>query len=534
MVAPLRVGNQPSYEELARISIYASDRAAWPTIHQILGARWSQTRLHNEFRGRMKSDVEVNLAQGSIAELGAHFRERSLSVEDAVGWYLSRIQRISESGPAINAVRETSARAIDDARRADQEFAAGRDRGPLQGIPVLLKDNILTADGMAATAGVAAFADFRPRREATVARRLRSAGAIIIGKANLCELADYVSDVMPSGFSGAGGFVRNPHGFEYGRGQGSSVGSAAAVAASLAVFAIGTETQNSIQTPAAYSSVVGYKPSVGMVSRTGIFPLVPSQDSPGPMTRSVEDAALVASVLAGADVRDTWSLFARQTLPSSIRGAALEGMRIGVPRRQMASRPQFASVLPLFENCLSRLSKSGATIVDPCDLPSAEQLQDVPSCVFRVEFKAALNAFLEDNDAPCGIASLQSLIAWNEAHPAAIPYSQSLLIAAQATSGLDAAGYCADRERDLTYSRRDGIDAALAMHNVHALIAPMGAAAKCTGKAGAPVVSIPTGLDLDGVPFGVSVFASVGGDVRLLAIARTIEAIVGGRKLPAC
>jgi amidase len=166
----------------------------------------------------MAFDVEQSLMCGSIAELTAQFRSRRLSVEEAVGWYLARIAAINRSGPAINAVREVSARAIEDARTADKEFAAGHGLGPLHSIPVLLKDNILTADGMAATAGAAALAGFKPGREATLVRRLRRAGAIILGKTNLTEFADYVSDVMPSGFSGAGGVVRNPHGGDYGEG----------------------------------------------------------------------------------------------------------------------------------------------------------------------------------------------------------------------------------------------------------------------------------------------------------------------------
>jgi amidase len=327
--------------------------------------------------------VEHCLANGSIQELRAQFLGRRLSVEDAVGWYLARIDAISSSGPTINAVRESSTRALQDARRADKVLATGCGLGPLHGIPVLIKDNILTADGMAASAGCAALAGFRPRRDATIVRRLREAGAILIGKTNLTEFADYVSDVMPSGFSGAGGVVRNPHGFDYGRGQGSSVGSAAAVAASLAMFAIGTETQNSIQTPSAYSSVVGYKPSVGRVSCAGVFPLVPSQDSPGPITRSVKDAALVAAVIAGANGRD---LMADDSI-------SLAGIRIGVPRIQMADRPEFEHLMPLFERCLSQLSLAGIKITDPCDLPNVEQLYEVRSCVFRAEFKAALNDF---------------------------------------------------------------------------------------------------------------------------------------------
>lgn len=470
----------------------------------------------------IEADLERCLERGSIAQLHAQFLARRISVEEAVGWFLARIAAISDSGPTINAVREVSARAMENARIADCEFAEGRDRGLLHGIPVLIKDNILTGDGMAASAGAAALGSFLPNYDAPIVRRLRDAGAIVLGKTNLTEFADYVSDVMPSAFSGAGGIVRNPHGFEYGRGQGSSVGSAAGVAASLAMCAIGTETGNSIQTPAACSSVTGYKPSVGVLDCSGIFPLVPSQDSPGPLTRSVGDAALVAAVLSGADARS----------PEWVHGASLAGVRIGVPRRQIADRPEYAPVMSLFEQCLSRLSKAGATVVDPCDFPSADRLEAVRSSVFRTEFKQALNAFLGAHRAPCGIDSLQTLIAWNQAHPSVIPYGQSLLIAANATCGLEEPGYRLDRARDIALSRTEGIDATLAMCAVHALVAPMGAAAKCTGKAGAPVVTIPAGLDALGAPFGISVFASTGDDRRLLSIAVAIEQIIGARQLP--
>lgn len=479
-----------------------------------------------------ESNIDQLLREGTITELRSIFLNRDLSIEEAVKWFLSRIDSLNQSGMAINAVREVSTRAIDDARNADRLLAKGRVCGPLHGIPMLLKDNILTADGMSSTAGAAALADFKSQREATIVRRLRQAGAIIIGKTNLTEFADYVSDVMPSCFSGAGGIVRNPHGMDYGRGQGSSVGSAAAVSASFAMFAIGTETQNSIQAPAAYSSIVGYKPSVGIVSRAGIFPLVPSQDSPGPMTRSVEDAALVASILVGADCRDTLSLLTVRTPISNLRQSNIACVRIGVPRSHIASRPEFEHVMHLFENCLSRLSRAGATIIDPCELPSAEQLQDIRSCVFRTEFKAALNAFLEDNGAPCSIGSLAELIAWNEDNPDSIPYGQSLLIAAEATRGLDDPAYRADRNNDIFLSRNEGIDAALTLHDADILIAPMGAAAKCTGKAGAPVVSIPVGIDCTGVPFGITLFGAVGSDASLLAIAVEIDRLIGHRLIP--
>jgi amidase len=480
----------------------------------------------------MTKDIEKILMQGSIAELRALYLEKKLSVTDAVNWYLNRINAISKNGPAINAVREVSLRAMDDAKRADEAIAKGEDLPALHGIPVLLKDNILTGDGMKAAAGSAALRDFQPAGDATLVKRLRSAGAIVLGKTNLTEFADFVSDVMPSGYSGNGGVVKNPHGIEYGRGQGSSVGSAAAVAASLCMFAIGTETQNSIQTPASYSSVVGYKPTVGLISRAGIVPLVPSQDSPGPLTRSVEDAILVAGILASPDMRDTASLMSSRGVPDSLGCQGLKDIKVGVMRRQMADREEFLSVMPFFENVLKKLSTAGASIIDPCDLPSAEQLQEVRSSVFRTEFKAALNTFLQENDSPCGIDSMESLIAWNEAHPEFIPYGQSLLLASNASKGIDDAQYQSDRARDISLSVTTGIDAAMNMFDVDVLIAPMGAAAKLTGKAGAPVIAIPCGMGPDLTPFGVTIIAKVGDDARLLAIGRQIELVVGERKVP--
>ena len=488
-------------------------------------------RCDPQSRGSELQMDEV-LASGSISAIGRTLSEKRLSAREITDWYIARIEALNHSGPQLNAVRELAPDAVDAAKRADDELAAGRSRGPLHGIPVLLKDNILTAD-MVTTAGAAALKGFRPRRDATLVTRLRAAGAIVIGKTNLTEFADYVSEVMPSGFSGAGGVVKNPHGVApYGRGLGSSVGSAAAVAAALVPVAIGSETQNSIQTPSCVSSVYGFKPSVGMVSRTGVVPLVPSQDSPGPIARSVEDIALMLSVIAGADCTDTVSLEMPHGPLGVLRPRDPATIRIGVPRRAMADRPDFAAVMAPFEALLSKLSKAGVTVVDPCDLPSAEQLHEVRSSVFRTEFKAALNAFLHNHDHPCGIDSLATLIRWNDAHPDSIPHGQSLLLAAEATAGLDDPQYRADRARDIALSRSAGIDAAVAASGADALIAPMTAAAKCTGKAGAPVLAIPVGLDGAGIPFGITLYAPRGRDRRLLDVAAAIAPIVGDRRIP--
>jgi amidase len=475
--------------------------------------------------------MEDILVNGSIGDISGALAARKISVREMTEWYLARIARLGSSG-GLNAVRAIATDAIDIARERDEELAAGRSRGNLHGIPVLIKDNIHAGSGLTTTAGARALAGFRSERQATLVRRLRAAGAIVLGKTNLTEFADYVSDVMPSGFSGAGGTVIHPFTKQgYGRGLGSSVGSAASVAASLAPIAIGSETQNSIQTPASVTSVFGFKPSVGMVSRNGVIPLVPSQDSPGPLARCVDDLHAVLAAISGPDIRDFATSELPGAQPNRLAPREARSIRIGVPRRAVADRKDYEAVMPAFAAALDELRRAGVTIVDPCDLPSAEQLQEVRSCVFRTEFKAALDAFLEDSDWRGEVGSLADIVRWNEAHPDAIPFGQSLLLAALETDGLGAA-YRHDRRRDIVLSRQAGIDAALRAGEADALIAPMGAAAKCTGKAGYPVLAIPAGKDSAGMPFGITLTSGYAQDEHLLGIGRTVAHIVGQRLVP--
>jgi amidase len=231
-------------------------------------------------------------------------------------------------------------------------------------------------------------------------------------------------------------------------------------------------------------------------------------------------------------MKDTASLISSKNILGGLTSQGSKHIRVGVMRRQIADREEFLSVMPFFENVLKKLSMAGATIIDSCDLPSAEQLQEVRSSVFRTEFKAALNTFLNEHGSPCGIDSMASLIAWNEANPEHIPYGQSLLLASNATKGIDDAQYQIDRARDLSLSVTEGIDAAMDMFDVDVLIAPMGAAAKLTGKSGAPVVAIPCGLGPNLPPFGVTIVSKLNSDARLLAIAQQIERVVGERKVP--
>ena len=474
------------------------------------------------------------LESGSVSRIGAAYRDGTLSIALAVGWFLARIGRLNRAGPNLNAVKAVSATALAEAEGLDHQLAHGHDRGALHGIPILIKANVMMGPDYTVHAGVAAFREFRPTITATLVTRLRAAGAIILGQTNMTEFADYVADVMPAGFSGAEGVVANPHGIAYGRGQGSSVGSAASVAAGFAPLALGGETQNSIQTPASYSSVVGFKPSLGALTRAGIMPLVPTQDAPGFIGTCVADVAAAVAATASGDVRDAasmqWPIERREDAGQRI--SSIADVRIGVPRRAMADREQFADVMPDFNAALAALADAGAAIVDPCDLPSAQALQDVRSTVFATEFKDSLNTLLADQQPSVDIHTLAELIAWNAAHPEVIPYGQSLLIAAQATHGIAHPAYIADKRRDLALSRTDGIDAAIETGKVDVLIAPMGAAAKCTGKAGAPTLAIPVGLSADGTPFGVTLYARWGDDDAVLAVGALVEAVIGDRRLP--
>lgn len=483
----------------------------------------------------MERLIDQVLEQGSIRDLQGLLSARRLSAREFMQWTLQRIAAVSQASGGINAVRELSTHALDEAAEADRRIERGDVLGALGGIPVLLKDNILTGDGLRASAGAAALADFRARRDASLVARLRAAGAIVVGKCHMTEFADYVSDTMPAGFSGVGGMVLNPHSGEpYGRGQGSSVGSAAAVAASLVPLAMGSETQNSLQSPACHSSVVAVKPSVGLVSRAGMVPLVPSQDSPGPITRSVADATLALKCLSGPDCRDTATLGAQHGVLGG--EVPLSALKIGIPRRAIADRPEVAGSMARFEAVLSLLAAGGAQIADPCEIPSAPAVLDLRSCVFRTEFKAALDVFLADHNEPCGVASLDTLIAWNDAHPQHMPFGQSLLVAAASASGLTSEQYGRDRAQDISLCGPGGIDAALAAHRADILVVPMACAAKITGKAGSPVVALPAGTDADGRPFGITVIASRGDDAALLraaaAIERAIESGLGPRILP--
>lgn len=485
-----------------------------------------------------------DISELSLSRLQRALADGELTSSRLTAMYLQRIAGVRAPGGApLNAVREVNPDALAIAAGLDRERREGRIRSPLHGIPILIKDNIGSADAMRTTAGVHALADLRTPFDAAVVRRLRAAGAVLLGKCNCPDFCDYMASTMPSGHSTTGGTVGHPYGMSYGRGGGSSTGVAAAVAASLAGAGVGSETQNSIQAPCANSSVVGIKPTVGLVSRAGMVPLAISQDTAGPIARSVRDAAMLLTVIAGPDIADTMTLSALGTPCADYAvhcvDGALAGARIGVARREFFGREGKALHDAVVYRAIAAMRAAGAVIVDPADIPSAPELMPLASRVFRSDFKVGLNAFLERCGDRTTMRSMRHIIEHNERHGAlAIPYGQDLLLAADATAGdWSEAEYLADRARDIRLSRSEGIDRALAMHGLDAIVAPMDHASKITGKAGYPAVTVPCGYVDDGpgkgAPVGLTFIGAAWSEARLIGIAHAFEQCVAARRAPA-
>ncbi|MCY7314035.1 MAG: amidase, partial [Pseudoxanthomonas sp.] len=435
--------------------------------------------------------------------------------------------------------------ALKEAALRDRERAAGRLRGPLHGIPILLKDNI-GAIPMANSAGSLALKDFRPKADAFLVQRLRDAGAVILGKTNLSEWANFRSNRSVSGWSGRGGQTRNPYVLDRNP-CGSSSGSAVAVSANLAAAAIGTETNGSIMCPAAVNGVVGLKPTVGLVSRTGVIPISYSQDSPGPITRSVADAALLLTVMAGRDRADlatgqaAWNsapdYFARLN-PESLRGA-----RLGLLRSKLAIDPAAAAAM---DTAVQTLREAGATVIET-EIPADGQWSDDEFTVLLHEFKAGLERYLAQEGAP--IRTLAELIRYNRDHrDTEMPYfGQELLEQANASTGLGDANYISARSRARRKAGPEGIDAALKAHRLDALIAPTtgpawvttpllgdqfpGAGYGAAAVAGYPSLTIPMG-NSNGLPLGMVLIGTAWSEPRLIELGYAYERLTRARMPP--
>jgi amidase len=452
----------------------------------------------------------------------------ALSAEELICLCLDAVAARNQGPQGLSAVMELNPDAPAIAAVLDRERRSGRVRSPLHGIPVLLKDNIDTADRMHTSAGSLALAAHYARRDAHLVRRLRQAGAVILGKTCMTEWANFMTEGMPNGYSSRGGQVLNACGpFDAG---GSSSGSAAAVSGELTLLAVGTETSGSILSPASQQGIVGIKPTLGYVSRSGIIPIAHSQDTAGPMARSVRDALTLLRAMVGADRRDPLSLLGADHHlpdPAALRPDALAGARLGVARSYIGELP--ASLAEPFEAVLARAKELGAVLVDPAPMPSDGR--EWGDEVLFYEFKADLNAYLGQAGPDVPVHSLRELIFFNERNRRLmLRYGQTLLLQSEATSGtLTEPAYLTARRRDLNWSRQEGIDHALGALRLDALLFPNNYGADIAARAGYPSICVPAGTTSEGEPFALTFTGSAFAEARLVQLAYSFEQGAGQR-----
>lgn len=486
-----------------------------------------------------------NLLEAGVLEQQAAMRAGKLSSHALVSQYLARIKAIDKAGPRINSIIELNPDALSIAAQLDGERKAGKVRGPLHGIPVLLKDNIATGDKMATTAGSLALDGVRAVRDSHVAAQLRAAGAVIIGKTNLSEWANMRSSHSTSGWSARGGQTRNPYALDRNT-SGSSSGSGAAMAASLATLAVGTETDGSIVSPASSCGLVGIKPTLGLVSRSGIIPIAHSQDTAGPMTRTVTDAALLLAAMAGVDESDAVTKGSKAAdYHAALVTDGLKGMRLGVARNFFGRNKQ---VDALIEKSLAVLKAQGATLVD-VKVPNTNKYDDSEMEVLLYEFKPGLEAYLKEYAPHAPVRNMADVIAFNvKRRDKEMPYfEQEHLVASNAKAGLDSKEYRDALANSLRYSREEGIDKVIAEHKLDALVAPTGGPAWLTdyingdhyggsfsspaAVAGYPHVTVPAGY-VSGLPVGLSFVAGAWTEAALIRMAYAYEQATLHRKAP--
>lgn len=463
--------------------------------------------------------------------------------------YLARIDEIDRHGPQVNAVIELNPDARSIAAALDNERKAGRVRGPLHGIPVLIKDNIDTADKMQTTAGSLALAGSIAPRDAFIVERLRAAGALIIGKTNLSEWANFRSSKSVSGWSGRGGLTRNPYALDRNT-SGSSSGSGAATAANLCALAVGTETDGSVVSPSSNNSLVGIKPTLGLLSRAGIIPIAHSQDTAGPMARTVADAAILLGAMTGIDARDEATKASRgQALGDYTKFLdphALKGARIGIARNLFGFNEK---VDRLIGEAIEVIKRLGAEVIDPAELPNNGRYGDSEFEVLLYEFKADLNKYLATLGPQAPVRSMQEIIEFNEKNrDREMPwFGQDTMLKAAAKGDLSSPQYKKALAKNLRLARTEGIDAALRKHRLNALVAPTdgipwltdpangdhftGGCSTPPAVAGYPHITVPAGY-IFGLPVGVSFFGAAWSEGRLISYAYAFEQATKHRHAP--
>jgi amidase len=486
----------------------------------------------------------------TIADLQQRMASGQETARSITEKYLARIAALDREGPALRAVLETNPDAVAVAESLDAERKAGKVRGPLHGIPVLLKDNVGTADRMTTTAGSLALEGSIPSRDSFVAKKLREAGAILLGKTNMSEWANFRSTRSTSGWSGRGGRVRNPYVLDRNT-SGSSSGSGAAIAANCAAVAIGSETDGSIVSPSNNCGLVGIKPSLGLVSRTGVIPIAHSQDTAGPMTRTVADAAALLTALVGFDADDPITKAAGVKMvrdyTKALDPAGAKGMRIGVPRKALFGSSPLAD--RLVDEAIAALRSLGAEIVDPVELTIAKDLGDNEYQVLLYEFKADLNAYFTGLGPSAPVKSLAQAIDFNERHKdREMPYfGQEIFLEAEKKGPLTSPEYRKALSASKLAAGKLGIDKVMTAHRLDALVAPTsgpagladlvngdygsGGCSTLPAVSGYPHVTVPAGFAF-GLPVGVSFFGTNFSEMTLIRIAYAYEQATKHRKPP--
>jgi len=489
------------------------------------------------------------LEEASIADLQKRMESKQDSSRSLCEKYMARIEALDTQGPSLRAVLEVNPDALDIAAKLDAERAAGKVRGPLHGIPVLIKDNIGTGDRMETTAGSLALLGARPAADAHVVKRLRDAGAVILGKTNLSEWANFRSTHSSSGWSGRGGQCRNPYALDR-NASGSSSGSGAAAAASMCAAAIGSETDGSIVSPSNNCGLVGFKPTVGLVSRTGIVPISHTQDTAGPMARSVADAAILLTALAGFDAADAATRALSGKAPvdytKSLDPKGLAGARIGVPRKKLFGQSPASDAV--VEAAIEVMKREGAVIVDPADIATAGETDDSEFEVLLYEFKADLNAYLASLPKN-RYRTIKDLIDFNDQNrDREMPYfGQEIFEKAQAKGPLTDKAYIDAVAKDARLSRAEGIDKTMDANRLDCLVAATsgpatlidlvngdygpGGSSSLPAIAGYPDVTVPAGSWF-GLPVGISFFGRANSEPTLFRIAYAFEQATKARKKP--
>ena len=491
-----------------------------------------------------------SLEEVTLAQLQAGMASGAMTAHSITQQYLARIDELDRRGPTLRYVIEINPDALSIADGLDRERKAGRVRGPLHGIPILLKDNLDTADRMTTTAGSYALAGSIPLQDSTVAAKLRAAGAILLGKTNLSEWANFRSSHSSSGWSGRGGQAKNPYVLDRNP-CGSSSGSAAGVAANLSALAIGTETDGSIVCPSSANGIVGIKPTLGLVSRAGIIPIAHSQDTAGPMARTVRDAAILLGVLTGVDSRDsaTSSTGARSLTDYTtfLDANGLRGARIGVARTKFFGYSDVTD--KVINDAIDAMKAQGAVIVDPANIETAGKFDDSEFDVLLYEFKADLNGYLASLGPKAPVKTLQDIIDYNDRHKdQEMPYfGQEIMIQAQAKGPLTEKKYLDELASNLKMSRTDGIDATMDKYKLDAIVAPTGGPAWTTdvingdhfsgasstpaAVAGYPNINVPAGFSHN-LPIGISFFGRAYSEPALIKIAYAYEQATKHRRAP--